>query len=129
MRDSDARKAFNGDGPCCCWKKKEKRKRKKKKKKTYGERESGILWPTGNCVSSVSNSPFTRLNKFLTKMPILPSKSPFEIPKIPLFLAGFCSTSCGFFMDDFIILDIAFSNNNNNVVSYMTATSDVNSVV
>ena len=32
-------------------------------------------------------------------------------------------------MDDFVILDIAYSNNNNNVVSYMTTTSDVDFVV
>ena len=32
-------------------------------------------------------------------------------------------------MDDFVILDITYSNNNNNIVSYMTTTSDVDSVV
>ena len=32
-------------------------------------------------------------------------------------------------MDDFVILDIAYSNKNNNVVSYMTTASDVDSVI
>ena len=32
-------------------------------------------------------------------------------------------------MDDFVILYIAYSNNNNNVISYMTTASDVDSVI
>ena len=39
----------------------------------------------------------------------------------------FCG--CDFFMDDLVIFDIAYSNNNNNAVSYMTTASDVDSVV
>ena len=36
---------------------------------------------------------------------------------------------CGFFMDDFFILDIAYSNKNNNFISYMTTASNANSLV
>ena len=36
---------------------------------------------------------------------------------------------CGFFMDNFVILDITHSYDNKNIISYMTIANDIDSVV